>query len=303
MFKKTLYGYPVLARHGLGNILFPWARCFVWCETHRIAMIAPQWAQLRIGPYLRREKDKRNYHFLFHNQGYITGIRRIYLLAFGVRIADMDISDLVYLGGNINKPGRPRVICFEGMGSYFLPIMSFHSELRSELMRITKKRYIIQSSGQHFIGIHVRRGDFATPSQENILTAGELNYRIPLEWYRDILFSLRGHLGNCPAIVFSDGTLDELSSLLSLPNITLCTGGSAIGDLLLLSNSSVMIASGSTYSMWASFLGQVPCVWYPGQKRQAVVNAHGSMCLEPEVGQNEHLPDQFLQAVQGRSLA
>ena len=29
-----VYGYPVLPRAGLGNMLFPWADCYLWCRDH-----------------------------------------------------------------------------------------------------------------------------------------------------------------------------------------------------------------------------------------------------------------------------
>jgi len=75
-----LYGYPVLMKAGLGNMLFPWADCYLWCKDHNAQMIAPFWAKLRIGPYLRREKDKRSYQRLFNTQDQISGFKRLFLL-------------------------------------------------------------------------------------------------------------------------------------------------------------------------------------------------------------------------------
>ncbi len=40
--------------------------------------------------------------------------------------------------------------------------------------------------------------------------------------------------------------------------------GSAIGDMLLLSRAEVFLASGSSFSAWASFLGQMPTLTHPG---------------------------------------
>ena len=42
--------------------------------------------------------------------------------------------------------------------------------------------------------------------------------------------------------------------------------------MLALSNAKVLVSSASTFSMWASFLGQIPTIWFPGQMRQKLIN-------------------------------
>jgi hypothetical protein len=128
-----------------------------------------------------------------------------------------------------------------------------------------------------------------------------VNVQLPLEWYGAVLQDLRRALGfQAQAFVFSDGREEELADLLALPKITLRRGGQAITDMLMLARARCMIASGSTFSMWASFLGQVPCVWYPGQRRQLLVSQDGNGTMEPEAEGGHGFPDEFVEAVRGR---
>src|SRR6476620_11629916 len=60
-----LYCHAILPKAGLGNRLFPWARCRVFSLKNNVPMLRPTWAQLRIGPLLRGESDLRHYSDLF----------------------------------------------------------------------------------------------------------------------------------------------------------------------------------------------------------------------------------------------
>ena len=44
---------------GLGNILFPWACALVYAKEHNCKRIQTTWRNLKIGTFLRKEKDKR----------------------------------------------------------------------------------------------------------------------------------------------------------------------------------------------------------------------------------------------------
>jgi hypothetical protein len=112
-------------------------------------------------------------------------------------------------------------------------------------------------------------GDFSTPQNEAVLKSGAQNYRIPISWYVDQVKQLRQQVNrDVPVYIFSDGRNDELSELLSLPNCQRISFGSSIADILALSKSNILIASGSTFSMWASYLGRMPVIWYKSQLRQ-----------------------------------
>ncbi len=297
--EQTTWGYAALGRCGLGNMLFPWARCFLWCSDHGYPMIAPIWTQLRLGPYLRGERDKRQYQFFFHHDGYTTGLKRLLLLLTADRVDERAASR------GLKTRKRNRIVVFRGAGELFKSLAGRHQQVREELMRIVKMHLIPAPSRKCRVGIHVRRGDFHRPSDLRSLGEGVTNTRIPIGWYVHALTELRTLLGyEAEAKVFSDAKDDdELQPLCQLPSVYRETGNSAITDLLSLASASIMIASGSTFSMWASYLGQVPCIWYARQRKQCVLDGPRPGILEPELGYNNSLPRSFRDALLTSSVA
>jgi hypothetical protein len=91
--------------------------------------------------------------------------------------------------------------------------------------------------------------------------------RTPLSWFSASVRAIRDMIGfPATAYVVSDGTPEDLHELLGLPNMILVRPGCAISDLLTLARCRVLIGSGgSSFSAWASFLGQMPTISHPGQ--------------------------------------
>jgi hypothetical protein len=228
-------------------------------------MLAPFWAQLKIGPLLRGESDSRLYYDLFHrNQSDIAGLQRLW-----VRLRATAAPEPEDLGAHSNLGSSSCVlITFSGLADYFRRLLGWESFLYEQLLAITWPRWKLLA-GQPLkgpIAIHIRRGDFATPqSPEELRTRGSV--RTPLTWFVETLTAVRRAVADqVPAYVVSDGTRDELAGILQLKNVDLVRTGSAIGDLLLLARAKVLIGSGgSSFSAWASFLGQMPTVTVPGQ--------------------------------------
>ena len=98
-----------------------------------------------------------------------------------------------------------------------------------------------------------------------------------------------------PAQVFSDGSDEELAGLLALPAVRRMDYGSGLGDMLGLSRSRLLIASGSTFSMWGSYLGQVPAIWHPRKLLQHVLIEHPEREIEWAPG--GPLPDWVAQLI------
>jgi hypothetical protein len=292
MISKDILTYPILERCGLGNMLLLWARCYIYSKKNNIPMISPTWTKIRIGPYIRREKDKRNYQFLFSNKGYISGIKKLYYLLFYKKVYEYDKA----LEKNKYNLFKRKIVCFRGLGEGFKPIKGKNKEILKELKRITKNQYLPKKISKKFIGIHIRRGDFSIPVNDEVLYDGKHNFQIKIGWYINILNKIREKLGyNMKAIVFSDGKKKELVEICKLSNVGVSIKNSAITDLLMLSNASIMIASRSSFSMWASFLGQVPCIWFPGQRPEVLLNDNGEKYLEPEIGYKDYIPDNFIE--------
>lgn len=265
---------------GLANLLYPWARALVHARKPGHCLVAPTWPQIEYRKLLRGEVDLSR-----HYAGYFTalpqwcnGAQRRYHLRTGRRITEAEAA----------SARDDEVIVFSGFDGYCDPIAHQHAYVRDTLRSITRPRHL-RGLAQDFsrsISLHVRRGDFehATPDE---LRAGKLNQRIPLEWYIEMLHGVRHNLGRpAPAYVFSDGTDAELAQLLAVPGCQRVTFGSAIADLWALSNANLLVASGSTFSMWASYLGRMPVIWHPGQLR---CRLYAGAIFEHEIAQASDL--------------
>jgi hypothetical protein len=128
MINKDVLTYPILGHCGLGNMLLPWARCYIYSKKNNIPMISPTWTKIRIGPYIRREKDKRNYQFLFSNKGYIIGIEKLYYLLFFKKVDECN----KVLEKNKYNLFKRKIICFKGLGEGFKPVKGKNKEILKE---------------------------------------------------------------------------------------------------------------------------------------------------------------------------
>jgi len=265
-----IYSYARVRALGLGNLLFPWARAVVATDKYGLTPIWPTWFQPRVGPFLRREKDKRLYFDLFSRPSYyVGGIRKLRLLRAAERISEATINDDPAALATTGE--RNRIVEFSGMGGYFQSILTDHDLVRRELINMTrphhKRSLAFDFSGS--VSVHVRMGEFTVPSDASVLKTGAENLRHPMSWYAEQVTRIRRACGrDITAYVFSDGTDEELAELLALPNTRRMFFGSSLGDLLALSRAEVLVASGSTFSMWASYLGRMPVIWHTGQIRQ-----------------------------------
>ena len=259
----TLYCQAILPKAGLGNRLFPWARCSVYSLLNGVPMLSPSWAQIKLGPLLRAETDLRLYHNLFRKKGdYVTGLKRRWLQLTADHVPEPD--DLSTLPKHTDKT----VVDFRGWKDYFRQLNGHSQFLHRSLRSITKAAWLckVDACDGAFIGLHVRRGDFtATILPDDYRVKGAL--RTPIEWFVESLETVRRAVGlPVRAVVVSDGRQDELRELLGVENVTWGQTGSAIGDLMLLSKAKILIGSGgSSFSAWASYLGQMPAVAHPGQ--------------------------------------
>lgn len=295
--KLSRYDFGVfrLLGDGLGNLLFPWARAIVGAQKYGLTAIWPTWIQFKVGPFLRCERDKRFYSGLFRpSDEYISGFKKLCLLAICSRLSELDFFR------NSGTVSSHAIVIFNGMEDYFKEIITDHALVKHELLKIIRHEHEIgiKSCGNS-IAVHVRLGDFSLPKEQmdlDIEKSGHTNFRLPLIWYISMVRSLRRKLGDeCKVYVFSDGREDELAELLTFPNCQRLSFGSSIADLLALSSSDVLIASGSTFSMWASYLGRMPVIWHPGQLRQRLYYERPN--AEIELGQGQDVPESFIETI------
>ncbi|MDX1380647.1 MAG: hypothetical protein R3233_05975 [Xanthomonadales bacterium] len=271
-----IFAYPRLSKtdllfvriggDGLGNLLFKWARCLATAERHGWRMIWPTWQSIkpknwRVNPY-----DHRTYFDLFRpTERYVTGWRKPWYL---VRYRLIGEQQALAEGA---PPGS--VVQFQGIADKFAPFLRDQALVCDELLRIARPPHLAalsEPSGAP-IAIHVRRGDFVQQASYDDMVNTD-NSALPLDWYIAALQAVRAAARrDLPAWVYSDGTTEELAPLLALPAVQRRDYGSGLGDMLGLSRARLLIASGSTFSMWGSFLGQVPTLWHPGKLLQHVL--------------------------------
>jgi len=262
---------------GLANCLFPWARCLLVSGRFGLRRVASTWPQFCHRQWIRRDRDKRCYIGLMNERSAaIHGVRKLILL-----IAQPHITEHEFLA-------RPEsfhrgMVVFDGIDRYFEPMLHEHGLIRTSLLKLTREKHRPNASVTSCsICIHVRYGDFLEP--------GNACVPQPMNWFLHALQQCRKQLGReTPALVFSDATDEQLRPLLALPHVRRVFFGSSIADLLAMATAPMLIASGSTFSMWAAYLGRMPVIWPQDQRRQALHGADWQ--YEIELGY-EPLPEQ-----------
>lgn len=283
--KKKKYVYPQFSRYeffgirlggaGLGNLLFIYSRAIIYEKKNDLKMIWPTWTSVHIGPWIRRERDRRSYHNLFRPYGEdITGIHK-YLLLFFCR-SQVEI---------FNYDNSAKIT--------FRDIMDSQELIKTTLIkRISENNLGVKKhSFDREINIHVRRGDFR-PASQTAMERGDVNTATPIEWFVSIVKQLSVITDDKIIFnVFSDGSNMELQPLLNLPNVRRVAFGTSVADIVALSSSRLIIASGSSFSLWARFLGQQNCIACTKQLKENVLLSPLEDDFEIEVGMNESIPD------------
>lgn len=266
---------------GLGNRLFPWARCLVFSQRNNIPMISPLWFSLRRGPFLKGGVDYKNFYrkiLLFDNfQKSNRNLSISSSLFYKLRAEDIYYAgtvenDITYFQSKIEQNSALdwKVFVFKGDMNHFADLVGQREFILSELRSITKAKWLTftDAFADFPIGMNIRVGkDFKDAKSKNdYYTKGAV--RTPISWYKNTLLQIRHHVGDfsLPAYIATDGTENDLKELLDLPAVKLIKTKSAICDLLLMSKSKVFIGSGgSSFSAWVSYLGGMPTVTHPGQ--------------------------------------
>lgn len=287
------YVYPAVGRSGLGNCLFPWARANAFAHKHGLPILAPSWSRIRLGPYIRREYDKRRYGNFFNNEGYISGLKRASALVISHSISEYDA--VRHFPAGQTRKGFDTLVVFEGLGDYFTPLLPHHGLIRQRLWTMTRPalKSLSLSLTTHFFAAHVRRGDVVLPYHPESKVAQHVQCT-PIDWFAKTIAKVRkfNQYDHIPFLIFTDGSAAQVASLLEHKNVMLAPKAVSIVDLFRLSRASLLLASGySTFSMWASFLGGMPTIYAPGKIQQLVQTGRekgGS--VEIELAESEAVP-------------
>jgi Glycosyl transferase family 11 len=245
--------YIKLPKAGLGNKLVVWARGYVFAHNNHLSLFRSSWFYLNIGPWIRNEKKKRIYLHYFKNRDiksfFIALIIPIIPNKFIERNPD-----------RYDPSSKFKIYWFEWNDDVygFFSNNILNRELIKEgiLSQLTKNILIKIQALQHpLIGVHIRKGDWKFNS-----------VFLQNSYYIDKILEIRKGIGNdtVQVIIFSDGKVDELTDILSLPNVTLSKNKEDILDIFELSNSRYCILSlGSTFSYWSGFFNQNQVIYHP----------------------------------------
>jgi hypothetical protein len=275
----------------------------VFSTLNAVPMLAPCWFRPAIRQLFRGGIEISHYthQFLLADlfdspKNAITGLRKLIWRGASVIEEPNDFR---------NRPAWPtarrELIVFQGAGCQFARLGQFQNLLVNSFREIVKPKWrrLADSFPDPVIGINVRRGkDFhdAKDPRDFYLKGG---LRTPLAWFRESLSFIRKVLGfSADAVVVSDGSEADLAELLSMPNVRMLRPGCAVSDLLVLARTKVLIGSGgSSFSAWASFLGQMPTITIPGQSLSWFELAHANGGYVGELDPT-HPSDVFVEQVE-----
>lgn len=283
------YIYPELSKRdyfffrviggGIGNLLFTYGNAYAFSKMHNLQMIWPTWMSINPYTFLRNEKDKRLYNNLFkNNSNYIDGFDKFHLLHTKKKVYDMPKNEdnVVYM---YHKP----ISRFDE--NLFEYIDLYREEIKNDIIRnLTPKNKKVYDKINFYDGIvvHVRIGDFTKVSTDE-LKNGENNARIPVSWFASMVNQIREITNkNIKVYVMSDGKDSELSEILSLDNVERIDYKISIVNMLAMTKTNFFIASGSTFSLWSRYLGQMNCITYKNQYKQWVQKDKEKLEIEVE---------------------
>ena len=228
---------------GLGNLLLPVARAVIGREYLGGEVVMPTMRQIKVGPFLRREADKRTYGNIFRARTPSEWIN--WAAAHSKRCRDEGHEDCL-----------TETIRYSGLGGYFHDLWGHHEIVSQFLGSVSRSSTDV---APYDVALHIRLGDFAAPT----VGGGQVNTRVTFEWYLEALEAVRCHLGKkyLKGIVFTDADPVFLIEKLGLKNFEPEVRSSALASMFAMANAKVLVASQSTFSLWGQYLGNNHVFW------------------------------------------
>jgi hypothetical protein len=255
-----------LPKAGLGNKLFPLMRAYTFGHLNNLPVTVTHYHHLKIGPWLRHEKNKRKYNGFFSFQkGWIA--------------AQMDNWRIKnYRKGQKREPELVRVEDKKNLAKSYLFSAIPHYAHRFDGLKENRQLVLqllwnvitpaikekVGRLSPPCIGVHIRMGDFRRLKDgEEFGKTGTV--RTPEDYFVNSIHSIRKlHGSDLPVSIFTDGTKNELIKIFTLNNIHLVEGNNDLVDLIVLSRSKVIVTSaGSTFSYWAGFISDAAVIMHP----------------------------------------
>lgn len=255
-----------LPRAGLGNQLFVIAKSLIYEELNNTQIVFLNSPYIKIGPYLRNERSKRNYNgfFVFQHGYLIDFIKNKF---YQKRVSKILISE-----PELIKEEQIKDVIFNEIPNhltYFDELIPFRELLKKKMFKIISEKIQKEIINLKIIdvAVHVRLGDFQKLNSE--ADFGSISSaRTPFSFFLEEMNKIADNNKNIKFTVFSDGYKKELEEILKFPNTELYKSKNDILDLYQMAKSNILITSvGSTFSYWAGFLGDCVVIQHPNHFR------------------------------------
>lgn len=256
-----------LPKAGLGNQLFPLMHALLFADLNGLECKVVGYHQFKLGPYIRREKIKRNYkgYFKFEKSLLSEAIDRFSVRLIARKAGRVSEPVMAVLPEREKQDTLFEFAALPTYHDYFIQLRAYRDRAR-QLLYNSLQKSVTDSLNRlpvPVIGVHIRMGDFRKLKEGEAFSGGHV--RTPLDYFIQAIQGIRKmHGHDLPVSVFSDGYPEELSDILSLPNVHMVEGNTDIVDLLLYSRSRILVTTtGSTFSYWAAFLSDAPVILHP----------------------------------------
>jgi hypothetical protein len=284
-----------LPNAGLGNKLFTWGHGVIFAKKNELRHYSIGWTKIKIGPILRRETSLRFYRNYFKSSVLVSKIKFIFFKKSREVILksyldcqkteNVDVDSL-YIFNEVPHWSD----YFKGLreNQEFVVDVFFKSLSPKIYDEYLKKK-------EPVIGVHIRMGDFKkVAATQDFSKVGHA--RTPMQYFIDVISQLRTASEiTLPVTIFSDGNANELSEVLSLPNVYLAEDDLDILQMLHLSKSKIIVLSaGSTFGQWAAFLSNAAIInhyqHFHSYIRPSTTNVHS---FEGVIDINKPLPNEL----------
>lgn len=232
------FGYFRSPGPGLGNLLFPIARAVVAQSEVGGDLLFPTIRQLKFGPYLRFEDDKRTYGNIFRKRSH----------ADWLQWGKLHCSSII--------PHKTKVIRYEGLGNQFFDIYGRNKLLRTFFEDRLRTPVDYEDVD---IAIHLRLGDFS-PADRGGTGQNFRNSRLFYEKAFELACDVLGNK-NAKVMLFTDASETVAFEYLKVKSLNVERKVNALHSMLKMSRAKVIITSRSTFSLWAQFFGDTYAIW------------------------------------------
>ncbi len=231
---------------GLGNLLFPVGRALVGASRTGGVFVQPTLRQVKIGPLLRFEPDKRTYGNVLHHRSLEDWKQRI--ATFGKPAVD---ETQVF-----KKSTAGCVVEYSGLKDYFHSLNDHRDLMTDYLNQRARMDGAIEQTFD--IAVHVRLGDFIKAEGSN-----SPSVRSTTDWYFAAIKEAQKLLGvhEPRIVVFTDGMPHEVEIFTKEWRAQIDRGKNAVTSMMNMAKARCVVTSRSTFSMWGTFLGNSPAIW------------------------------------------